>query len=75
MVASRQTACPEWRNSRKFRLSPPSNRISATPIETIVSSKSPNAASGSNRLSTGPAMKPANSIRTIAGQPLRQAIH
>ena len=72
---SRSTRAPAWRRSRKLRLRPPSNRITATASLTIGSINGPKSSSGRIRPSIGPAITPTISISAIAGRPVRQAIH
>ena len=75
MTISRSTAGPAWRRSRKLRLRPPSNRITATASLMIGCCSAPKSRCGSIRPVTGPASTPAISISAIAGLPVRHAIH
>src|SRR3546814_1981704 len=74
-TTSRVTAPSVLRNSRKSRLRPPTNRMTATAIDRAGSSRGPNTCSGSIRPVTGPAITPASSNRAIPGHPVRQATH
>ena len=75
IVIRRRTTVPVDRSSRGGRSSPPSNRMSATDIDTIGNSVPPRKASGSTTPPTGPSARPATSSRMIDGTWVRQASH
>ena len=69
--SSEPMSCSSW--NRSVRL--PSNRITATDIETTGNSRSPSSRSGSRMPATGPSRMPPASRNTIDGAFVRHASH
>ena len=75
IVTRLRTTPPISRSSRRLRLSPPSNKISATEIEMKGVNTLPISSSGCSTENTGPAAMPATSKSRIDGKCRRHAIH